>query len=105
MSASIIIELVIGGVIGLLFWKIQAKITSMEAEQKHHHAELLEIRTAERELLLAEAEISALTARCVRGEKVNGDLEAAEQTVRSKRDEVDKLMSKLATEYVEGMAS
>lgn len=105
MTISAIIEIVVGAVIGLLFWRIQAKITAMDADAKHNHAELLEIRTAERELLLAEAEISALTARCVRGEMVNGDLEKAEQDLRGKKDAVDRIMTRMATEHIEGAAS
>ena len=100
---AIIIETVIGGIIGVLFWRIQSKISAMDADQKHHHSELLEIRTAERELLLAEAEISALTARCVRGELVNGDLEAAEKVLHDKRDAVNDLTRKIAMEYIEGL--
>lgn len=105
MSISTIVEIIVGAVVGLLFWRIQAKITAMDADQKRHHAEVLEIRTAERELLLAEAEISALTARCVRGEMVNGELEAAETDLRGKKDAVDKIMTRMATEHVEGVAS
>ena len=100
---AIIIEAIIGGIIGVLFFRIQKKLGDMDTEQKHRHSEQIEVRTAERELLLAEAEISALTARCVRGEMVNGDLEEAEKVLHEKRDEVQDITRKIAMEYIEGL--
>lgn len=91
----------IGGVVGFLFRQIEKKIDHMEQENEHRHKEQVEIRIAERELLLAEANISALTARCVRGEKVNGDLEAAEKNLREKKTAVQDLTRRLALEYAE----
>lgn len=102
-ATAIIIEAIIGGIIGVLFWRIQSKISAMDADQKHRHSEQIQVRTAERELLLAEAEISALTARCVRGEVVNGDLEEAERVLHEKRDVVQDITRKIAMEYIEGV--
>lgn len=105
MTISAIIEIIVGAVIGLLFWRIQKKLGDMDAEQKHHHTEQIQVRTAERELLLAEAEISALTARCVRGETVNGDLEEAERVLHDKQDVVQDITRRIAMEYIEGAKS
>lgn len=89
------------GIIGYLFWCIERKIDHMETENETHHREQIEIRVAERELLLASSDISALCARCIRGEKVNGDLEQAEQYLIDKKHAVQDLTRKIALEHME----
>lgn len=101
MEVTYIIEAIIGGLIGMMFWRIQKKIDKMESDQKARHKEYVEIRTKERELLIAEAKISALTARCVRGEMVNGDLEEAENDLIDKEEALHTLTRKIAIEYIE----
>ena len=86
----------IGGLITFLFWKIEKKIDHIEAENEQRHEEQINIRVAERELLIAEADISALTARCVRGEVVNGELEKAERTLAEKKKNIESLTLKVA---------
>ena len=86
----------IGGLITFLFWKIEKKIDHIEVENEQRHEEQINIRVAERELLIAEADISALTARCVRGEVVNGELEKAEKTLAEKKKNIESLTLKVA---------
>lgn len=86
----------IGGLITFLFWKIEKKIDHIEAENERRNKEQINIRVAERELLIAEADISALTARCVRGEIVNGELEKAEKTLAEKKKNIESLTLKVA---------
>lgn len=90
------ITAVIGGVIGIMFNRVEKKIDKVAEDNERHHQETLEVRVAERELLLAEARISALTARCVRGEKVNGDLEKAETELEDKEKNVQAMMTRFA---------
>lgn len=89
---------IIGAVVGLLFHRIEKKIDRMEADNEKHHKEQVEVRVAERELLLAEAHVSALTARCVRGEKVNGELEKAEQEVEAKTKVLEGITNRMFVE-------
>ena len=70
-----VILAVVGAFVSFMFWRIENKIDVMEKENSQRHDEQVKIRIAERELLLAEADISALTARAIRGEVVNGELE------------------------------
>lgn len=86
----------IGGLITFLFWKIEKKIDHIEAENERRNKEQINIRLAERELLIAEADISALTARCVRGEIVNGELEKAEKILAEKKKNIESLTLKVA---------
>lgn len=94
---------VIGGIITFLFWSIEKKIDKMDQKSEQRRKEELEMRKAERELLLAEASISALSARCIRGEHVNGDLEKAENYLEEKKRAIQNLTQKVALEHmVEG---
>lgn len=94
---------VIGGIITFLFWSIEKKIDKMDQRNEQRRNEELEMRKAERELLLAEASISALSARCIRGEHVNGDLEKAENYLEEKKHAIQNLTQKVALEHmVEG---
>ena len=99
MVQSIIIGVVLAvfaAVIGFLFWKIESKIDKIERNNEASEKEQLKIRIAERELLIAEAEISAVMARSLRGEYVNGDLETAEKTLVEKKKAIENLMLKTA---------
>lgn len=106
MFTKIVIGLilaVIGGIITFLFWSIEKKIDKMDQRNEQRRKEELEMRKAERELLLAEASISALSARCIRGEHVNGDLEKAENYLEEKKHAIQNLTQKVALEHmVEG---
>lgn len=94
---------VIGGIITFLFWSIEHKIDKMDQRNEQRRKEEIEMRKAERELLLAEASISALSARCIRGEHVNGDLEKAENYLEEKKHAIQNLTQKVALEHmVEG---
>ena len=90
---------IIGAVVSLLFRRIEKKIDAIEDANERHHAEQVEVRIAERELLLAEAHVSALTARCVRGEKVNGELEKAEHEVEAKTKVLEGITNRMFVEH------
>ena len=77
--ATIIVTACVGAIVGILFKRIEKRIAQIEIDSKKHYEEQVQIRLAERELLLAEAHISSLSARGIRGEKVNGELEKAEK--------------------------
>lgn len=103
MIAKVVVGLilaVIGGIITFLFWSIEKKIDRMEKKNDERRNEELEMRKAERELLLAEASISALSARCIRGEHVNGDLEKAENYLEEKKHAIQNLTQKIALEHM-----
>lgn len=91
---------VIGGIITFLFWSIEKKIDKMDQRSEQRRKEEIEMRKAERELLLAEASISALSARCIRGEHVNGDLEKAENYLEEKKHAIQNLTQKVALEHM-----
>ena len=96
-----IIAAVISGGIGLLIWKIEKKLDRMEIDNVTRDRQQIELRAAERDLLYAEAKISALTARVVRGEIVNGDLEAAERDLADKKTALSDLTNRLVAEFME----
>lgn len=96
-----IIAAVISGCIGLLIWKIEKKLDRMEIDNATRDRQQIELRAAERDLLYAEAKISALTARVVRGEIVNGDLEAAERDLADKKTALSDLTNRLVAEFME----
>lgn len=98
---SIITALISAG-IGVAIWALQKKIDRMEKDADKRNAQQIEIRAAERDLLFAEAKISALTARVARGEIVNGDLEKAEQDLANKKKFLTDLTNKIVAEYMEG---
>ena len=85
-----------GAVIAFLFARIQYKINKMQEIDEERHEEYMQMRIAERELLLAEAKISALSARCIRGEQANGDLEKAEDYLAEKKHNVQNLTTEYA---------
>lgn len=95
------IAALISAMIGLAIWRLQKKIDKMEADADKRNAQQISIRAAERDLLYAEAKISALTARVARGEIVNGDLEAAERDLAEKKKILSDLTNRLVAEYME----
>ena len=97
-----IITAIVGGLIGLMFYKVERKIDQVAADNERHHKETIEIRVAERELLLAEARISSLTAKCVRGEYVNGELEKAEEELERTQKNMQGITMRIALGTVEG---
>ena len=96
------ITALISAFIGFAIWSLQKKVDRMEKEAARRNHQQIEIRAAERDLLFAEAKISALTARVARGEIVNGDLEKAEQDLADKKKFLTDLTNKIVAEYMEG---
>lgn len=92
----------ISAFIGFAIWHLERKLDRMERESQSRDREQIELRAAERELLYAEAKISALTARVARGEIVNGDLEAAEKLLLEKKTALSDLTNKIIAEFMEG---
>lgn len=92
---------VISAAFGFMFARINKKLDAMQAEDEKRHNEAVQVRIAERELMLAEAKISALSARCIRGEHVNGDLEEAERYLTACKRRVENLAHKTAIEVLE----
>lgn len=92
----------ISAFIGFAIWRLERKLDRMEWERQSRDREQIELRAAERELLYAEAKISALTARVARGEIVNGDLEAAEKILLEKKTALSDLTNKIIAEFMEG---
>ena len=71
---SIIITAIIGAVVAFLFSRLENKLDRIEKEQTKHHNQQVEIRVAERELLLAMAETVALTGKKIdNAAGVNGE--------------------------------
>ena len=96
------IEALIAAAIGVCVWHLERKIDKMEKESQTRDREQIELRAAERELLYAEAKISALTARVARGEIINGDLEAAEKVLQEKKTALSDLSNRIIAEFMEG---
>lgn len=96
------ITAVISAGIGVAIWTLQRKIDRMEKDADRRNKQQIEIRAAERDLLFAEAKISALTARVARGEIVNGDLEKAERDLATKKDALTAVTNRIVAEYMEG---
>ena len=92
----------ISAFIGFAIWHLERKLDRMEQDSQSRDREQIELRAAERELLYAEAKISALTARVARGEIVNGDLEAAEKVLLEKKTALSDLSNKIIAEFMEG---
>ena len=92
----------ISAFIGFAIWHLERKLDRMEQDSQSRDREQIELRAAERELLYAEAKISALTARVARGEIVNGDLEAAEKLLLEKKTALSDLTNKIIAEFMEG---
>lgn len=96
------ITAIISAGIGVAIWALQRKVDRMEKEAEKHNAQSIRIRAAERDLLFAEAKISALTARVLRGEIVNGDLERAEKDLQEKKKTLTDITNEIIAEYMEG---
>lgn len=73
----------------------------MESNNRTRDREQIELRAAERDLLFAEAKISALTARVARGEIVNGDLERAERELADKKKILSDITNRIVAEFLE----
>ena len=99
--ANVIFAALISAAFGCMFTRISKKLDNMQALDEKRHKEVVEVRIAERELMLAEAKISALSARCIRGEHVNGDLEEAERYLTACKNKVENLAHKTAIEAME----
>ena len=95
------ITALIGAMVSFMFSQINKRLTRMEEEDKKHREDQVQTRIAERELMLAEARISALSARCIRGEHVNGDLEEAENYLTACKRRVETLAHRTAIEKLE----
>lgn len=91
----------IAAAIGFAIWHLERKIDQMEKDNTARDRKQIELRAAERDLLFAEAKISALTARVARGEIVNGDLEAAERDLNEKKKALSDLTNKVVAEFME----
>lgn len=91
----------VGGIVSFLFVRLNKKIDKIDDDGEKRHRDQVKVRIAERELLLAEAHISALSARCIRGEKVNGDLEQAEADLNAKKKAVQDITRQLYFEEEE----
>lgn len=99
--ANVVFAALVSAVFGYMFSRINKKLDSMQEMDEKRHKEVVEVRIAERELMLAEARISALSARCIRGEHVNGDLEEAERYLTACKRRVENLAHKTAIEAME----
>lgn len=95
---TIVITALVGAVVSFLVHRIDKRVDKIDKDNQQRHEEQVKIRLAERELLLAEAHISALSARCIRGERVNGDLEKAERELETKDKALDAITQKLFVE-------
>ncbi len=95
------ITAIISAGIGVAIWALEKKIDRMEKESEKRNRQQIEIKAAERDLLFAEAKISALTARVARGEIVNGDLEKAEADLQEKKKALTDITNRLVAEYME----
>ena len=91
----------VGGIVSFLFVRLNKKIDKIDDDGEKRHRDQVKVRIAECELLLAEAHISALSARCIRGEKVNGDLEQAEADLNTKKKAVQDITRQLYFEEEE----
>ena len=99
---SEVITAFIGAIIALLFWKIEKKIDKMEAENNAHHKEQVQLRKAEREVLLAVADTTILTAKKVNdSNSVNGELEKSIEELEAKKKEVQDLTREIFYEHLE----
>ena len=95
-----IITAVIGAVVAFFFWRIEKKIDRMEAENDAHHKEQVEIRIAERELMLSIADTVALTGKKVEdAASVNGELQDAIKKTLEKKETVQEITRAVAIEH------
>lgn len=102
--ASCMVTALIGGVVAFLFWKIEHKIDHMEAKTDQHNKEQIEMRKRERELLLANADLTLVIAKKEQGYDVNGDLKTASDYLQDKKHDVQDYTRILAIERMEGEA-
>lgn len=96
-----ILSAFVSAVVGFLIWGVEKKLDTMESNNRTRDREQIELRAAERDLLFAEAKISALTARVARGEIVNGDLERAERELADKKKILTDITNRIVAEFLE----
>lgn len=84
------ISLICAIISGIILWKFQENNRKQDAR----HMELIEAQIAERELLHAIAEVTELHARKIDGEGINGELHKANEEIKSKRDDLRKIIEK-----------
>ena len=97
---SIIITAIIGAVVAFLFSRLENKLDRIEKEQTKHHNQQVEIRVAERELLLAMAETVALTGKKIdNAAGVNGELLASVEKTQQKEAALQKIVTQFTVEH------
>lgn len=99
---SITLTALIGGIVAFLFNRIESKIDKLEAENNAHHKEQIAVRKAEREMMLAVAETTMLTAKKVNNRNsVNGELEASIKELQERKQAVQDITREIAFERLE----
>lgn len=98
----VLITAIIGAVVAFLFARIEKKIDQMESENDTHHKEQVTMRTAERELMLAIADTTMLTAKKVNNRtSVNGELEQSIKELDKRKKRVQELTHEFYFEHVD----
>ena len=91
-----VITAVIGGIVAFLFWHIERKIDTLEKEQEKRHEEQIGVRIAERDVLLAVADTTLLTAKKVNNRNsVNGELEASIERLQEKNHALQEMTTQI----------
>lgn len=94
------ITALIGGAVGLLFWRIEKKIDRLEKENDEHHKEQVATRKAEQDLLMAMADTITLTGRKVEdAASVNGELKESIKKTQEKKEAMQELTRAVALEH------
>lgn len=97
-----IVTAIVGAIVAFLFTRIEKKIDKLESESNAHHKEQIQVRKAEREMMLAIADTSILTAKKVNDRKsVNGELEASIEELEKRKKKVQDLTREIAFEHLE----
>lgn len=99
---TIVITAIIGGFVTFLFGMLNLKLNRMMKESEKHHEEHVKINIAERELLLALADTTILTAKKVNDRNsVNGELEESIVYLRDKKNNVQDITREVAFGHLE----
>lgn len=99
---QIVLTAVIGGVVTFLFGVITKKLVKMDKKAEERHEEHKKVSIKERELLLAIADTTKLTAKKVNdSSSVNGELEESVEYLQKKKHEVQDLTREIAFERLE----
>lgn len=103
MSAGTLLTIFVGVIIsvlsGIILWKVQ----NMAKKSEERYAERATMEKKERHLLNANSKLSELTARCVRGEHVNGDLEKAVEYQVTCRHDLEDAVTELQIDHTGGI--